>query len=326
VTAPQTNAPDGAPAAETGAAAAPAPAAAPGLAPTPAPAAAPAPDPLLSRALGSLRARFLFGLGALLAALAHALRIRLPVVLENLARAFPELPEAERRRLARACYASLGRTLAEVALSRSLSDAEFAAWVSIDGLERVTGPLAEGRGVVCALAHFGNWEVLGRAGAVRGVQLSAITRKLKGPWNSWLLRTRSQGGLVELGEKGVSAQAVAILRRPGVLGVLVDQNMRPKRGIFVDFFGVPACTTPAAAVYALRAGATLVAGFPVRQKDGRIVVQVVGPFTLAAGLHGSAATQDLTQQLTRAVEEAVRAAPEQWLWLHRRWKTRPGKR
>ncbi len=278
---------------------------------------------LLARALGSWRARLLFGLGALLGAFAYTLRIRLPVVLENLARAFPGLPEQERRRIARACYASLGRTLAEVALSRTLGDAEFGAWVSFDGFEKVTGALGEGRGVVCALAHFGNWEVLGRAGAVRGVQLSAITKKLKGPWNGWLLKTRKQGGLVELGEKGVSAQAVAVLRRPGVLGVLVDQNMRRKRGIFVDFFGVPACTTPAAAVYAQRAGAVLLAGFPTRQADGRIVVKMVGPFAPAPGLHGSAATQDLTQQVTRAVEEAVRGAPEQWLWLHRRWKTRP---
>jgi KDO2-lipid IV(A) lauroyltransferase len=106
-----------------------------------------------------------------------------------------------------------------------------------------------------------------------------------------------------------------------VLAVAVDQNMRPSRGVFVEFFGAQASTTPAAAVYALRAGAPLIAAFPVRQPDGSHLVSIRGPFTTDARAH--AAVLDLTQQLTRAVEQAVREHPDHWFWVHRRWKTQP---
>ena len=106
-----------------------------------------------------------------------------------------------------------------------------------------------------------------------------------------------------------------------MLAIAVDQNMRPARGIFVDFFGSPACTTPAAAVYALRSGAPVIAAFPQRQPDGSHVVQVRGPFRTSKT--GRAAVEDLTQQITRAVEDAARARPDHWFWVHRRWKTRP---
>jgi KDO2-lipid IV(A) lauroyltransferase len=128
-------------------------------------------------------------------------------------------------------------------------------------------------------------------------------------------------GVRHLADKGSSGEAIALLRRGEVLAIAVDQNMRPSRGIFVDFFGSAACTTPAAAVYSLRTGAPLIAAFPVRQADGTHVVHVEGPFTTQA--HGHAATEDLTAQITRAVEDAVRAHPDHWFWVHRRWKTRP---
>jgi KDO2-lipid IV(A) lauroyltransferase len=125
----------------------------------------------------------------------------------------------------------------------------------------------------------------------------------------------------ELPDKGSTQAALALLRRGETLAIVVDQNMRPRRGIFVDFFGAPACTTPAAAVLSLRAGAPLLAAFPVRQPDGSHVVKMEGPFETS--LTGHAAVHDLTQKVTRAVEDAVRAHPDHWFWVHRRWKTRP---
>ena len=117
--------------------------------------------------------------------------------------------------------------------------------------------------------------------------------------------------------------ALQLLRRGETLAIVVDQNMRPARGIFVDFFGAKACTTPAAAVLALRSGAPLLAAFPVREPDGTHRVLVEGPFTPPAGARGHAAVEALTQEVTRAVERAVRSHPDHWLWPHRRWKTRP---
>ncbi|MBS2023854.1 MAG: lysophospholipid acyltransferase family protein [Deltaproteobacteria bacterium] len=273
--------------------------------------------------MSSLWARVLRALGASIGTLAFLLGIRRGIVIENLSRAFPDKTPRELRALALRVYRTLGATFGEVAAARSITDRELEALVTFDGFDRYTEAAQAGKGVVVAVAHFGNWELLGRACARRGVKLTAITRRLRGRWNAWLLKTRREGGMKELPDKDASRDAVALLRRGEVLAVIVDQNMRPKRGVFVDFFGTPACTSPAAAVYALRARAPLLAAFPVRQPDGTHRVQVLGPFAPAPGTSGHAAVLSLTQQLTRAVEDLVRAHPEQWLWLHRRWKTRP---
>jgi KDO2-lipid IV(A) lauroyltransferase len=265
--------------------------------------------------------RFLLGLGAALGEVAYLLGIRRRVALDNLRRAFPELSGSERRAIARRAYRQLGTSLAEIAAARRLSDAALEDLVRFDGWDRYERARAAGKGVVVAVAHFGNFELLARAVARRGVAITAITRRLRGRANQRLLEARREGGLRELPDKGSTRDALAVLRRGETLAIVVDQNMRPKRGIFVDFFGELACTTPAAAVLSLRTGAPLLAAFPVRSADGTHVVRVEGPFTTK--LHGSAAVHALTQEVTRAVERAVRARPDHWLWLHRRWKTRP---
>jgi len=267
--------------------------------------------------------RLLLALGALLGRVAFALRIRRTIALENLARAFPERSPRELTTLAADAYAQLGRSLVEVALAGSMTDERLDELVRFDGWERYLAARHRGRGVVVAVAHFGNWELLARACARRGVPLTAITRKLRGRANQRLLAARRAGGLRELPDKGSTGAALALLRRGETLAVVVDQNMLPRRGIFVDFFGVPACTTPAAAVLSLRSGAPLIAAFPVREADGRHRVLVVGPFEAPPGARGHDAVQVLTQAVTRAVEDAVRAHPAQWFWVHRRWKTRP---
>jgi len=249
-------------------------------------------------------------IGAALGVLAYWLGIRRRVALDNLARAFPSMTAVERRKLARAAYAQLGRSLVELALP--MPPVEF------DGWEIYEKARAEGRGVVCAIAHYGNFELLARAVGRRGVKLTLIGRRLRGAFNRWLVESR---GVHTLPDRGSSAAAVAALRRGEVLAIAVDQNMRPSRGVFVDFFGTTASTTPAAAVYALRAGAPLLAAFPVRSENRTHVVKVCGPFETSK--RGHEAVLDLTQQVTRAVEDAVREHPDHWFWVHRRWKTRP---
>ncbi|HXN55229.1 MAG TPA: lysophospholipid acyltransferase family protein [Myxococcales bacterium] len=268
-------------------------------------------------------ARLVLWLGAALGALAYALGIRRAVALDNLARAFPGRDPAQRRALARGSYRSLGRALAETVLARRLPDAELAALIRFDRFDRYEEARAAGKGVIVAVAHFGNWELLARACARRGVPLTAITRRLRGRLNRWLLAARREGGLRELPDKEATRDALLLLRRGETLAVVVDQNMLRRRGIFVDFFGTPACTTPAAAVLALRSGAPVIAAFPVREADGRHRVLVEGPFAAPAGLRTADAVRALTQQITSAVERAVRDHPEQWFWVHRRWKTRP---
>ena len=268
-------------------------------------------------------ARFLLALGEALGAAAWLVGVRKRVALDGLRRAFPERTETERRETGRAAYRQLGRSLMEVALSRRIPDEHLEELVRFDGWDRYEAARALGRGVVVAVAHFGNWELLARACARRGVPLTAITRALRGRVNERLLAARRQSGMRELPDKGSTGAALRLLRRGETLAVVVDQNMRPSRGIFVDFFGEPACTTPAAAVLALRAGAPLLAAFPVREPDGTHRVRVEGPFAPPPGTRGHAAVQAVTQEVTHAVERAVRAHPDHWFWVHRRWKTRP---
>ena len=265
--------------------------------------------------------RFGLRFGSAIGRLAYLFGFRRRVALDGLRRAFPELSERDRRRLARDAYGQLGKSLAEIALVRGLPDSDLEDLVKYRGWERFEAARAQGRGVVVAVSHFGNWELLARASARRGVKLTAITRRLRGAASRRLLAARREGGLRELPDKGSTQGALALLRRGETLAVVVDQNMRPRRGIFVEFFGEQACTTPAAAVLALRSGAPLLAAFPVRQPDGTHLVEVHGPFT--TDLRGHAAVVALTQALTRAVEGAVRAHPDHWFWVHRRWKTRP---
>jgi KDO2-lipid IV(A) lauroyltransferase len=266
-------------------------------------------------------ARAWLWLGERLGALAYVIGVRRSVALDGLSRAFPESTSVERRRLARAAYRQLGRSLAELLLVRRASDQQLERLVRFDGWDRYEAALAKGHGVVCAIAHFGNFELLARATARRGVRLSVIVRSLTDPFGRWIEADRSRTGARALAARGSSQAALAALRQNEVLAVAVDQNMRPSRGIFVDFFGAPACTTPAAAVFSLRAGAPLLAAFPVRQPDGTHVVHVRGPFETRQT--GRAAVEELTQALTRAVEDEARAHPEHWYWVHRRWKTRP---
>lgn len=248
----------------------------------------------------------------MIGSLAYWLGVRRSVALENLARAFPEMPARERQALARASYEQLGLSLREI-LWRKRPPVRFENW------EIYQKARAPGRGVVCAIAHFGNFELLARAVHERGERVTLIGRRLRGWFNRWLVRGR---GIATLPDRGSSAAALQALRRREVLAIAVDQNMRPRRGVFVDFFGTAACTTPAAAVFSLRAGAPLIFAYPVRQPDGSHLVSIRGPFETP--LRGHAAVLDLTQQVTRAVEGAVRARPDHWFWVHRRWKTRPG--
>ena len=268
-------------------------------------------------------ARFLLALGEALGSAAWALRLRRRVALGGLRRAFPERTEGELRATGRAAYRQLGRSLAEVALAGRVSDAELDDLVRFDNWDVYESARVQGRGVVVAVAHFGNWELLARACARRGMPLTAITRALRGRLNQRLLAARREGGLRELPDKGSTGAALRLLRRGETLAVVVDQNMLPSRGIFVDFFGEPACTTPAAAVLSLRSGAPLIAAFPVRAADGSHRVRLEGPFTPPSGARGRSAVLALTQEVTRAVERTVREHPDHWFWVHRRWKTRP---
>ena len=258
----------------------------------------------------------------LLARAAFALGIRRRVTLDNLRLAFPEKTEAERRALAKANYRHLGECAADFLRSPALSDEELHAMVDPSEWEKVAPFMRERRGIIGCTAHFGNFELLGIYGARNGVPLTVLTRPLKGTANRKWVGTRALAGIKEI-HKGMH-NLVEAVRAGQVLGVLIDQNMLLRHAVFVPFFGTLAATTPAPAVVAERTGAPLVLAYLLHQPDGRYRVVVDGPFFFERRSEDrDKDILEFTAELTARFERHVRRHPEQWFWIHRRWKTRP---
>ncbi len=275
--------------------------------------------------LSLLPRRLLGALGANLGALAYALGIRRRVVAANLLLAFPERSREERQAIGWANYQHAGRSVLEVFAAPRLTPQAVDRLLEYQGFELFEQLFAEKRGVVVASAHLGSWELLASACGRRGIPMNLITRALTGSANGVLQGARQKSGLREIPPKGALTAGTAALKRGEVVVNLVDQNMLPKRGVFVRFFGAWACTTPAASLLAMRTGAPVIAAFAVNLPDGRTRLCVEGPFEVPTTGSISSRVRTHTQMLVSAVERYVRAEPTQWFWLHRRWKTRPTK-
>jgi len=248
--------------------------------------------------------------------------VRRRVALENLARAFPEKTEAERRALAKANYRHLGECAADFLRSPWLTDEELRAMVDPGDFWRVQRLVAAHQGFVAATAHFGNFELYGVYAARNGVPLTLLTRRLKGSANARWVGTRALAGIKEI-HKGMD-NLVASVGAGETLGLLIDQNMLPKRAVFAPFFGSLAATTPAPAVISERTGAPVLLTMLVKVSEGRYRVHAEGPYTLERT--GDDRERDVlafTAMLNERFARLVRERPEQWFWLHRRWKTRP---
>ena len=264
------------------------------------------------------------GLGALGYRVAGRERRR---ALASLERAFPGLPPREREILARDCFRHLGRMALELACIRKI-DAQlttFVEWPEED--RRVFAEAhARGKGVLLITGHLGSWELLARRIVAGGFPESAsIAREASDPRMTALLEAfRASGGLTTLwrGDPGVARAMLRTLRNGHALGLLIDQDTRVQ-SVFVPFFGHLAATPRAPADLALRTGAALLVATCARKADGRYRLAVREVPVPAEVEDRDAAALALTATLNRHLEEAIRAHPEQWVWMHERWKTRP---
>jgi KDO2-lipid IV(A) lauroyltransferase len=258
--------------------------------------------------------------------LGWALGIRRRVALENLATAFPDRDEAFRRRILFRFWQHLGRLVVEFLRSPSLSPADIDRLVDIDpeGYARFERAYGEGKGAVVVTAHFGNFELLGSFWNRRGLKVTAITKRLsKNAFNAFWLEQRRRAGLLEVPDSGSIREILGVLRRREVLAIMIDQNMIPRRAVFAPFFGKPAATTPAPAVFAERSGAPVFLVLMHPLPGGRHRVTLDGPVPFEREGDRERDVLAFTAQLNRLLEERVRAEPEHWYWIHRRWKTRP---
>lgn len=262
------------------------------------------------------------GLGRLGYGVARGERAR---TLRSLASAWPQLPERERERVARACFEHLGLMLFELGCVRQIEARmeEEVLWPAADRAV-LDQALARGRGVVFISGHVGNWELLARRIAQAGYPSQSIAKEASDPRTTALIeRFRAEGGVRSIwrGQEGAVRHMLRALKNNEILGLLIDQDTKVQ-SVFVPFFGQLASTPRAAADLALRTGAAIVCGFCQREPDGRYRIRL-HEVPLPQGGDREAKALALTATLTRDIEEAIRRAPEQWVWMHRRWKTRP---
>jgi KDO2-lipid IV(A) lauroyltransferase len=263
-------------------------------------------------------------LASLVAWIAWGLRLRRAVTLDNLAQALPEKPLGERLAIARGAYRTMALAALEAAvgLGQRLSASDAAGLVRVDDWKGLDAILEAGQPALIATAHFGSWELLAAVMSRRGYRLSAVVRPLSGAFNEWIVRQRAASGLEVILQRGAVRDMLQALRRGRAVIQLIDQVLPARAGLFVPFFGRPACTTPALSMVALRTGVPVYVALAAREGDGlRLVIDGPFPVPRTGDRRADVATHVAT--LTACLEAAIRRHPEQWLWLHRRWKVLP---
>ncbi len=245
--------------------------------------------------------------------------------MRNLAMAFPEKTEAERARILRGEFTSMGRQLAEVCQFPRYTLRNVEQVVVYDGLENYEKAYARGKGVLFLTAHFGGWELSAFTHSMHGHWMHVVMRPMDNVYlNQMIQEYRTMHGNKMVDKDDFVRGLLSAMRAGEAVGILMDTNMTPPQGIFVDFFGIPACTASGLARIALRTDAAVVPGFTIW--DGELgkyrlrfdpAVELMRTGDLEADIRAN------TQMFTRIIEEYVRKYPEQWLWVHRRWKTRP---
>jgi len=264
--------------------------------------------------------------GRLVAWITFQLSKRLRAIAEhNLKLALPELSQAGREQIVRGVFANLGRLLAEFCQLPKLDARNVSECVIYDGYENFAKALDRGQGVLFLTAHYGAWELCPYAHALYGHPLKFVVRPIDNPLVDQLVNRYRMGSGNQIIEKKNSLREILVtLKRGEAVGILIDQNTFREAGVFAPFFNIPACTTTSLATIALRTGAAVVPGvliWDAALRKHRLRFEPPVPL-----LQTGNKQEDILANTTRynqVLEELVRKHPEQWLWVHRRWKTRP---
>ena len=241
------------------------------------------------------------------------------VAYRNLSLALPELGVARHREIVDGVFRSIARVLVAFAKFPAIRRENVKQWIRCEGLEFVDAALREGRGVLFATAHFGNWELSAYAHALLAGPMDVVVRPLDNPLIDALIeRRRCLSGNRTIGKREYARAILKSLAANRAVGILVDQNSAAYSGVFVDFFGMKACTGVGFAKLAARSGAAVIPGFAIwEEAEKRYVLRFRPPVPIT----GEAGRD--TQAVQSELERAIRQYPDQWLWIHRRWKTRP---
>jgi KDO2-lipid IV(A) lauroyltransferase len=274
---------------------------------------------LLPRSLAAATAQAFVACGS------HLARRQRRAALRNLEMAMPQLSPAERDRILRGVFRNLGRLIVEFSHFPELNKINIADHVVYEGLENYEEGLRRGRGVIYLTGHFGAWELSSFAQSIYGYPLKFVVRPINNTGVDRLIREyRTRGGNVAIQRRSAGREILQALRRNEAVGILFDQNTTSDEGIFADFFGIPAATTTAIATFALRTGAAVVPGLLIWDEAlGKHRLHFDPPLTLIESGDRNSDIVENTKLFNRVLESYVRKYPDQWLWIHRRWKTRP---
>ncbi|MGA9039100.1 MAG: lysophospholipid acyltransferase family protein [Terriglobales bacterium] len=256
----------------------------------------------------------------------YLLHVRLRHVgMRNLALAFPEKTRRERARILRGVFTSLGRQLAELCLFPKYTKENVSRVVVYDGFENFERALAGGKGVLFLTAHLGAWELSAFAHSLHGHPLKIVMRPLDNIYLDRLSRRyRTMHGNSTVDKDDFVRGLLSAMKNGETVGILMDTNMTPPQGVFVDFFGIPACTASGLARIALRTDAAVVPGFTIWDPAlHKYRLRFDPAVTLIRTGNDDADAVANTAMFTKIIEDYVRRYPDQWLWVHRRWKTRP---
>ena len=243
----------------------------------------------------------------------------------NLATAFPQRPEAERRTIARHAFGHFGRLMMELLKFATLTKEEMLARVVIDGEERARSAYAHGHGVIFFTGHFGFWELQALVHAARVEPVGVLGRALDNPQlNALLEQIRQRTGNTVIYRRATIRRVLRLLQERRGVAILIDQHIMSRDAIYVDFFQRPAATTSAIAALALRTGAPVLPVFALPAGGGRYRMiyehPVEPPTAEAVETDRDAAMREFTQRCTDVLEMYVRRHPDLWLWMHRRWR------
>ncbi|OGL13525.1 MAG: hypothetical protein A3G97_00785 [Candidatus Rokubacteria bacterium RIFCSPLOWO2_12_FULL_69_21] len=251
---------------------------------------------------------------------------RRAVARENLERAFAgQRSAAELDRLCRESFRHLGMTLVEACTFFFRPPSVLLSRVDVEGVDHLKAAAAHGRGTLLLTAHLGNWELLAAAHAHTGYPLSVVVRPLDSAvLDRVVTRFRERGGVEVIPKRRALRGVREALRRGRMVGILLDQNASRREGVFVPFFGEPASTSKSLALLALWSGAPVVPVFIQRDTAGshRVTIEPALPPPATGDREEDVAA--FTAAFSRVVESRIRRSPEQWFWMHRRWRTRPG--
>ncbi len=243
----------------------------------------------------------------------------------NLQLAFPAMAAEERERILRKLYRNLGWLLAEFCLMGGYTAEKASRFIRYEGLENYLAAREKGKGVLILTGHLGAWELSSFYHSLMGYPMAMVIRRLDNPLvDAFVNRVRCMHGNRVIHKDDFARGLIASMRGGGTVGFLMDTNMTPPQGVFVPYFGVQACTASGMARVAAKTGAAVVPGFLLWEEREKKYVLHFGKELSVVNTGDS--EQDAvtnTAMFTAVIESYVRQYPDQWLWMHRRWKTRP---